>query len=357
MMVMGQHQQSYNNRSDDDESGESDDSDLDRLVGGGLDEIDEERFDKYFDELEKFQTTYKPVESYNESFNLWKDYSVPIAKYMKSNMDGIQNINDNIPLYPGSKNTMKQCAVNLRNIASKHKLSVDAELDMLVFLKELLPNTANLPLHQTKNGMYKSDMDTCLSQENIMRGVIDFDICPNGCTVFVGDESLKQECSSCTENRYTTCKQCTRLNNGNFIINDVCQHNSRIALKQITYRCILPIIISLIVNPTFIQLINFKHYNYLNGDVVSNDYICDVGDSVAYKEAMNEMMAYFDQSKVEKSTINGVVIDSSTIHVPLLFSIFYDGVQLFKTKQYSYHPLFLTILNLPPIFRSIVGLG
>eukprot|EP01035_Chromulina_nebulosa_P022227 gene22227-28781_t len=152
-----EHQQSYNNRSDDDESGESDDdSDLDRLVGGGLDEIDEERFDKYFDELEKFQATYKPVESYfNESFNLWKDYSVPIAKCMKSNMDGIQNINDNIPLYPGSKNTMKQCAVKLRNITSKHKLSVDAELDMLVFLKELLPNTANLPLHQTKNGMFK----------------------------------------------------------------------------------------------------------------------------------------------------------------------------------------------------------
>lgn len=72
---------------------------------------------------------------------------------------------------------------------------------------------------------------------------------------------------------------------------------------------------------------------------------------------MNEMIANFEQSKVEKSRINDVVIDNSTIHVPLLFSIFYDGVQLFKTKQSNYHPLFLTILNLPPSFRSIIGLG
>ena len=72
----GEQQQSKN-RSDDDESDESEDSDLDycRLVGGGFDEInieDEERFDKYFDELEKFQDAYQPLESYfNESFKKW----------------------------------------------------------------------------------------------------------------------------------------------------------------------------------------------------------------------------------------------------------------------------------------------
>jgi hypothetical protein len=112
----------------------------------------------------------------------------------------------------------------------------------------------------------------------------------------------------------------------------------------------------LILNPIFMQLINFKYYNYINGDE-NNDYICDIGDSVAYKEAMNEMKTTFEQFKSGRMRINDVPIDDSTKHVPLLFSIFYDGVQLFKTKTTNYHPLFLTILNLPPSFRSIIGIG
>jgi hypothetical protein len=87
---------------------------------------------------------------------------MPIAMYMKSNVDGIQNVNDNIPLYPSSTNTMKQCALKLRNITSKHKLSYDAEVEILVFLKELLPNTGKVDQVNTlKNKSKPPFSSTC----------------------------------------------------------------------------------------------------------------------------------------------------------------------------------------------------
>ena len=68
------------------------------------------------------------------------------------------------------------------------------------------------------------------------------------------------------------------------------------------------------------------------------------------------MKNHFEELKIKSN--NNFGISEKTIHVPLLFSIFFDGVQLFKTRlNIPYSPLFLTILNLPPIFRSVIGLG
>ena len=73
---------------------------------------------------------------------------------------------------------------------------------------------------------------------------------------------------------------------------------------------------------------------------------------------MEEMKKQFNELKLKQSIVNNVIISDKTIHVPLLLSIFYDGVQMFSTKQnIPYSPLFLTILNLPPLIRSIIGLG
>ena len=77
---------------------------------------------------------------------------------------------------------------------------------------------------------------------------------------------------------------------------------------------------------------------------------------MAYKEGMGQMKNDFE--KLMNSKKNDVYISNKTVHVPLLFSIFYDGIQCFTTKtNISYSPLFLTILNLPPLLRSIIGLG
>ena len=96
---------------------------------------------------------------------------------------------------------------------------------------------------------------------------------------------------------------------------------------------------NLIQCETFVKLINYKSYNYKNGDK-NHTYIRDIKDSQAYREAIVDMDDVFE------------------LKLAAAAAIFYDGVQLFKTKQnVKYHPLFLTILNLPPCFRSSIGLG
>jgi hypothetical protein len=66
-----------------------------------------------------------------------------------------------------------------------------------------------------------------------------------------------------------------------------------LAKKQLSYRCILPTIIKAILQPCFLKIINFKNYYYINnngGDAFTDeDYICDIGNSISYKEGMEEM--------------------------------------------------------------------
>jgi hypothetical protein len=264
-------------------------------------------------------------------------------------------------LFPGSNITKKDNAKSIRSFTAENNMSVEAELKLLIFLKKTYP-TSKLPLRQIKPNAFVSDMDSYLADENLKHGILEFDICPNkGCTVFVGDASYQQKCYVCNSPRYSQCKECTRSKTFMWELNNVdsdCSHPGRVPLKRITYRSILELFVSLVVYPTFIELINFKYVSYNNGNNQSDKpFICDIGDSIAYKEGMEEMVTSFRNHIVKKSIIDGVLIDESVIHVPLLLSIFYDGVQLFKTKQYPFHPLFLTILNLPPCFRNIVGIG
>jgi hypothetical protein len=297
---------------------------------------------------------------YSNSFNLLEDYCLMIADKIKRRADEIFQQDDDVQqnLYPNSSVIVKDCSLMIRNYTSKHKVTNQGELSLVLLLKKLLPSNANLPFHQTKYGSYVSDVDNVLNQENLIRGVKDFDICPlNGCTVFVGDDEFKFQCPSCKTNRYTNCKECTRnkkkiddLNGDN-----KCQHSGRLVKKQLSYKCILPTILKAILQPCFLKLINFKSYNYINGDN-QNQYICDIINSLAYKEGMEQMKNDFE--KLMNSKKNDVYITNKTIHVPLLFSIFYDGIRCFTTKtNISYSPLFLTILNLPPLLRSIIGLG
>ena len=318
--------------------------------------VDEDDDDNEEQKQEQEQDHIKSY--YSNTFDLLHDYCEKIAFKIKYRAEGIyckseEGIQD---LFPNSSVTVKDCSVKIRNFSSKHKLPIKAELALVLLLKECLPESAKLPLHKTKYGSYVSDVDKVLEEENLIRGVKDFDICPHkGCTVFVGDDEIKYKCSSCDTNRYTNCVECTR--NSKQIVNgdNKCFHSGRLAVKQLSYKCILPTIIKAILQPCFLKLINFKSYNYINGDD-NNEYICDIGNSVAYKEGMTEMKNHFEELKIKSN--NNFGISEKTIHVPLLFSIFFDGVQLFKTRlNIPYSPLFLTILNLPPIFRSVIGLG
>ena len=228
---------------------------------------------------------------------------------------------------------MKDCSLLVRNFTSKHKLSEQGKLSLLLLLKQLLPPNAILPMHQTKSKSYTSDIDEVLEEENLLNGVKNFDICPlNGCTVFVGDDEFKFKCPSCGTNRYTSCAECTRNKKQMINGDNKCHHSGRLAKKQLSYKCILPIILKALLQPCFLKLINVKCYNYINGND-QNEYICDIGNSIAYKEGMEEMKKQFNELKFKQSIVNNVIISDNTIHVPLLLSIFFDGVQMFSTTK------------------------
>ena len=73
----------------------------------------------------------------------------------------------------------------------------------------------------------------------------------------------------------------------------------------------------------------------------------DIIEGVSAKRNMSEM----------KLKYNSLQNKDSYISVNLLFSMFFDGVQIHKSKTSVFWPLFITILNLPPSFRSTPHAG
>jgi hypothetical protein len=209
------------------EINDEEDEKIYRMHGGGIcfedgttDDIDEQE--------EDIVKSY-----YSNSFNLLEDYCLTVADTIKHRANEIFQQGDDAQqqqnLYPDSFVTVKDCSLMIRNYTSKHKITNQGELSLVLLLKKLLPSNANLPFHKTITGSYVSDVDNVLYEENLIRGVKDFDICPlNGCTVFVGDDELKFRCPSCNTNRYTNCAECTR--NKKIIKNDdnKCPHHNRV---------------------------------------------------------------------------------------------------------------------------------
>jgi hypothetical protein len=113
----------------------------------------------------------------------------------------------------------------------------------------------------------------------------------------------------------------------------------------------------------FVQSLDYGYYRYINRRQFSEDnisrstFMCDVIHSDAYVEAMNEIRSQFQTMKQNKDRKNGVVIDESTTLVPLLFSMFYDGIQVFSSLVTDFSPLTITILNLPSNMRNKLGIG
>jgi hypothetical protein len=109
---------------------------------------------------------------------------------------------------------------------------------------------------------------------------------------------------------------------------------------------------------------NYSFFKYNNGgsykahkDSNGSSFIRDSSDGICYKKANRQMDDQFVLLKKYKKTLNDYVIDDNTVQVKLIFSLFYDGVQLYKTKAVSCSPLTLTLVNLPPNLRSMQGVG
>ena len=119
------------------------------------------------------------------------------------------------------------------------------------------------------------------------------------------------------------------------------------------------------MKPAFRQSLNCITYNYINSSEDAQHF-SDISHASEYQDALQSMEDMFELAKERKKEFNDnssddfeakLVVDERTIHIPLLFSMFYDGIQLYKSKVKSFSPLLLTILNLPPTLRKTMSFG
>ena len=72
--------------------------------------------------------------------------------------------------------------------------------------------------------------------------------------------------------------------------------------------------------------------------------------STVYLQNYNEMTEIFN-NKYKNESNNKVKM------INIMISQFYDGCAIYRNKISSFHPLLLTILNLPPNYRFKLGVG
>jgi hypothetical protein len=85
----------------------------------------------------------------------------------------------------------------------------------------------------------------------------------------------------------------------------------------------------------------------MNRYVNSNLKHWDIKESEIYLKNYEEMKIYFNK---QYNTI-----ENKPIMINILLSQFYDGCAVFRNKVSSFHPLVITILNLPPNYRFKIG--
>lgn len=281
------------------------------------------------------------------------DINIYIAKQVKEMLQHKMPVDDAIPVIIDSKYSKGEFARELNIIMLTHNCSNTVVEDILILFSKcfLSWESHNLPLEKkvimkSENGVkkekliYKSVIDKyVLPYQNSLH----FDICKEGCCVFEGTYKDDVKCFNCQTLRFHPCTQ--YLCKENFNETD-CRHSltSRKAISFIQYKPIIPLFIQLIRTKGFIDALYF-----INKDTQA-ELLTDVNDGCVMKVHMQEMdlnvRRFYNNNK-----------DKQFTNVPILLSLFYDGVQVFSTVTSNFWPMVISILNLPPTFRSTVGAG
>jgi hypothetical protein len=252
---------------------------------------------------------------------------------------------DDDPLMEGSNSTKGefcrdiQAFLTVNNIGAS-KVAKDALIQMLY---KHIPDL-NLPiyLNRRKNQCQKLDSYVDSDLRNIS-----FDCCKSGCTVYVGKLFADLDhCAniSCQSRRYLPCAKEPCKSRPNHI----CGHSkkNRVAVQKLYYRPIIPLIAILLKTEGFLIALQYEYVQY------SGQQFGDLSYGSNIKKHLKEMKedifeAYF--------TVNGALRQQDYVFVPLLFGKNYDGVQVYSSRHSNFHPLFLSILNLPPSYRNKAG--
>jgi hypothetical protein len=121
-------------------------------------------------------------------------------------------------------------------------------------------------------------------------------------------------------------------------------------VQRIYYRPILPLIALLLKTEGFLLALNYGyselHKSYQYGDLSVSSNI--------QKHLQTMRMTYTD--KLQDLQEEGQEFNNENyVFVPILLSKSYDGVQVYSSKHSNFHPLLLSIINLPPSYRNKSG--
>jgi hypothetical protein len=336
------------------------------------DEVDDEEHNKndYEDDNSSLSSSVSS-NYYNETFHIKDEVNqIKIAQENRFNKKNIINNNNNcnnnnkMPLYQDdniNKSTANDLFMFVKNICAKYDTSSSMEKDLFDGIRKYaVPSDSSFHKYvdEHKSGVVEGENE---------RYTGNFDICPDcGDTVYVGIYEHLQECQNdnCKASRYYPCSVCRKNSDSNAINTQCCEHKGRISRKVLFYNYIIPTMVTLIAKPGFLDCLNYAYFGYNNGGSYRKNpspngecYIKDVSDGIAFKIAQMEMNQQYQELKAGHTKINNYEINEQTIQVKLMFSLFYDGVQLFKSKVVGFSPLSLTVLNMPPNLRTRQGVG
>lgn len=249
-------------------------------------------------------------------------------------------------------------ADNFANMFREGNFSTGQKALILETLQRMLPNAAVWPdldaitrCENASEAMSNSIDDDGLANLRLL----EMNICPKGCCVFVGDYESLVRCpvTSCRATRF---RKCTRLSCEHRHYDECnCPFEYRIPRKNLYYRPIIALLYQLLGQPGFAASIN--NWQFIKPSAECADYrYMDFLDGTNAEKHLQEMHDIYLQH-MDPATQTETPLEADCQEISLLTSLFYDGISMFKHSTTSYTPAMMTIQNLPPSYRSILGVG
>ena len=271
-------------------------------------------------------------------FNImtYVDEGLAKLRYFAYPEDADEPINDTSGL------TKKQFAQSIQKVYDMNGVDLSCRKDLDNLIYNAFAENSNLPYRSSRkrkadgkiNGIPIYDKYSLPKSD-----ILSFDVCVNGCMVYVGVNAKHDTCSVCKEER------CHRKENLKRNANNNNMEEGK-AKCQINYRCFIPVVTRLLHYPNFIEALNFHNED------ICDDYLTDVTDGTNVSSAIIDMKEVY--ANYVSNLNDGEV---APIHIGLVLSFNWDGMQQFKTKSSVFWPTFLSIENLPPTFRKAIGAG
>ena len=333
----------YDDDDDDDDSVNDDDSVI--LIENNFYEVGSDKFYEADDEI-------KLIDIGN--FNFLEEKFFPWFNQME-NMSHSASDKDVI-LFRGSRFTKTDLAQDIHDFLQRQgetnklgRLKTERDLMVNIILK-YFPEDSNLPMafKCDKNNLYISMINEYVEDNPFEDRTSFIDVCSNAsnCVAFVGDYADLNRCPTCNRERYHKCTRPKCAKKSYDECNCDYSTTQRNGKKQLPYRSIIQL---------FIYLLEFEFFVQMCNTVMAKIYVdsmTDVKNGFTYKKHLTEMKGNFERWKKDEPE-KSVNCKSVT----LMLSLFYDGVKVYNWKHSYFWPLIVSILNLPPSYRSKFCVG